>query len=169
MEGSGSMTVDIEALRALIEAATPSPWRWEINRKSRNVEICGGPAKGGFGRYDLTVLSFVRWGLNSAAPQFWHWNSEGGWTGKPQRADELAVAVDGRKHHADWFADIDHPDAQLIVAAVNALPDLLTEVAVLREALKPFADTNVLEPNGVIVGLERMHFTRARAALGNPS
>ena len=115
---------DIASLRALYEAATPGPWRWEINRKNKSVEICGGHPKQGFGRYDLTVMSFARWGMNSAAPRFWNW-SNGNWSTPPKRADELAVAVPGREHHANWFADIDHPDAQIIVAAVSALPALL--------------------------------------------
>ncbi len=96
---------------------TPGPWRWEVSLNSRRVELCGGPPKKGFGRYDLTVMSFKRWGTQSAAPVFWHWNSEGGWIGKPKRADEIAVAAEGREHHERWFRLIDHPDARLMQAA----------------------------------------------------
>lgn len=35
----------------------------------------------------------------------------------------------------------------------------------LRNALKPFAAPEVILPTGVIVGLERHHFTAARTAL----
>lgn len=35
----------------------------------------------------------------------------------------------------------------------------------LVEALRPFARTDVIEPNGVIIGLERADFARARKAL----
>jgi len=45
--------------------------------------------------------------------------------------------------------------------------DARERVKVLEEALEPFTRTEVLEPNGVIVGLERYHFERARTALGN--
>lgn len=99
---------------------TPGPWRWEVNRSHKSVKLCGGPPKRGFGRYDLTVMDFSRYGMNGAAPVFWLWDYEK-MVGQPRRADQLATAVEGREHHAMWFADIDHPDARLIAAA----PDLL--------------------------------------------
>jgi hypothetical protein len=102
---------------------TPGPWRWEVNRKHKTVQLCGGPPKRGFGRYDLTVLSFRRYGMNGAAPVFWNWDMER-YVGKPERADELAIHVNGREHHADWFADVDHPDARLIAAAPELLEAL---------------------------------------------
>ena len=42
---------------------------------------------------------------------------------------------------------------------------LEADKAKLREALEAFAATDVIEPSGDIVGLERYHFTRARTAL----
>lgn len=96
---------------------TPGPWRWEINRKHKSVQLCGGlPA----GTFDKTVLSFERYGMKGAAPVFHNW-TEDGWGGAPKRADELAVEKAGREHHADWFAVIDHPNAHLMAAS----PDLL--------------------------------------------
>lgn len=106
---------------------TPGPWRWEINRKHKSVQLCGGlPA----GTFDKTVLSFERYGMKGAAPVFHNW-TEDGWGGAPKRADELAVEKAGREHHADWFALIDHPNAHLIAAA----PDLLDALKVLRNTL----------------------------------
>lgn len=99
---------------------TPGPWRWEVNRAHKSVKLCGGPPKRGFGRYDLTVLDFRRYGMNGAAPVFWHWDYDK-FVGEPKRADALAHEVEGREHHASWFADINHPDARLIAAA----PELL--------------------------------------------
>jgi len=79
-------------------------------------------AKRGGGRYDLTVMDFRRYGMNGAAPVFWHWDYR--FVGTPKRADNLAVPVEGREHHATWFADIDHPDARLIAAAPELLEAL---------------------------------------------
>lgn len=96
---------------------TPGPWRWEINRKHKSINLCGGlPA----GTYDKTVLGFERYGMNGAAPVFHNWTKDG-WGGAPKRVYELAVEQKGREHHADWFALIDHPNARLIASA----PDLL--------------------------------------------
>ena len=100
----------------MTEQHTPGPWRWEVNRSHKSVKLCGGPPKRGFGRYDLTVMDFRRYGMNGAAPVFWHWDYDK-FVGQPQRADDLAQAVEGREHHASWFADINHPDARLIAAA----------------------------------------------------
>jgi hypothetical protein len=87
------------------------PWRWELNEKSRRIQLCGGVP-----RHDLIVMDFVRYGMNNAAPRF---NSE-----LPQsrlnvmrRAEEFGIIVTGREHHSDWFKGINHPDAQLIEAA----------------------------------------------------
>ncbi|MEV5054642.1 hypothetical protein MRBLRH13_000223 [Agrobacterium radiobacter] len=106
---------------------TPGPWRWEINRKHKSVQLCGGlPA----GTFDKTVLGFERYGMSGAAPVFHNW-TEDGWGGSPKKTQDLAVAKVGREHHADWFALIDHPNAHLIAAA----PELL-EAA--KEALRLF-------------------------------
>ena len=96
-----------------MSAHTPGPWRWELNGKSRTMQLVGGVQ-----RFDLTVLDFVRWGMDSAAARFR--------TGPEsmnimKRADDFAVVAPGREHHAEWFRLIDHPDAALIAAA----PDLL--------------------------------------------
>ena len=109
---------------------TPGPWRWEVNRAHKSVKLCGGPPERGFGRYDLTVMEFRRYGMTAAAPVFWHWDYDK-LVGRPQRADELAVAVEGREHHASWFADISHPDARLIAAA----PDMLQLIKDIEESL----------------------------------
>ncbi len=105
---------------------TPGPWRWEINRKHKSINLCGGlPA----GEFDKTVLGFERYGMHGAAPVFHNW-TEDGWGGKPKRVFELAVEAGGREHHASWFALIDHPNAHLIAAA----PDLLDAIKDLLEA-----------------------------------
>lgn len=100
---------------------TPGPWRWEINRKHKSINLCGGlPA----GTFDKTVLGFERYGMNGAAPVFHNWTADG-WGGKPNRADKLAVEQVGREHHSDWFALVDHPNAHLIAAAPELLEELI--------------------------------------------
>lgn len=107
---------------------TPGPWRWEVNRGSQSVELCGGLPAGMFGK---TVMSFKRWGLQRAAPVFWFWCTSRSWSEEPQRADAISVPVAGREHHERWFRDIDHPDARLIALA----PEMAAEIARLTAAL----------------------------------
>jgi hypothetical protein len=111
----------VDEIEALLEKATPGPWRWEVSLHAKSAQICGGV------KYDLTVMDFVRWGMSHAAPRFWTWRKRpsstavnGRWfwvADDPQRVDAVAVPVPGREHHGDWFRDIDHPDAALIALA----------------------------------------------------
>lgn len=93
---------------------TPGPWRWELNRKYKNVQLCGGVPK-----FDLIVMDFVRYGMNGANPRF-RTSDDGVNIMEP--AEKFSVSVAGREHHYDWFASIDHADAHFISAA----PDLIT-------------------------------------------
>jgi hypothetical protein len=103
---SGNVTVERHA-------ATPGPWRWEVSLKSKSIQLCGGRP-----RFDLTVMDFVRWGMGGARPRFLKPSEHIGML--MTDAEEFAVHVEGREHHADWFQSLDHPDAHLIAAA----PDL---------------------------------------------
>lgn len=105
-------------------AFTPGPWRWEVNEKCNQIQLCGGDPKGGFGAFDLTVMDFERWGMRGAAPRFVDRSHT-----HPilARADTFAVIAPYREHHASWFKLIDNPDANLIASA----PDIL---AALRKA-----------------------------------
>ena len=100
---------------------TPGPWRWELNKKSKKLNLCG---HGECGPYDFTVMDFERWGMNGAIPRF-----REGEMNTMIKADEFGKVVPLRAHHSDWFQSLSHPDAQLIAAA----PDLL-------EALKCFVN-----------------------------
>lgn len=124
---------DLSELEKLARAATPGPWRWEVSLSARQVELCGGPPKSGFGKFDHSVISFKRWGMGGAAPVFWSWD---GHLGKPQRADDVAVPVEGREHHAAWFRDIDHPNAAYIAAANPATILALIAASRERDALR---------------------------------
>jgi hypothetical protein len=99
---------------------TPGRWRWEVNLKSRQIQLCGGKSP-----FDLTVVDFVRWGMGGAQPRFRD--------GKDlmQKASDFAVVAPGREHHESWFRLVDHPDARLMESA----PELLDSVNVLFELL----------------------------------
>lgn len=124
---------------------TPGPWRWEVNRAHKSIKLCGGPSHRGYGRFDLTVMDFARYGMTGAAPVFWNWDLDKS-VGERFRADVLAEPVAGREHHASWFADINHPDALLIAAApvlregadaaLDLVNDLLAGIGITDERLR---------------------------------
>jgi hypothetical protein len=110
---------------------TPGPWRWEINPKSRIIQLCGGKPK-----YDLTVLGFTRWGMNSAQPVVM---ADKNGIELLCNAENFKKVEPGREHHRDWFQLLDHPDLNLIAAA----PDLLVA---LRDACEYFLSANGSKP-----------------------
>ncbi len=92
---------------------TRGPWRWEVNEKSKGVQLAGGKP-----RYDRTVMEFVRYGMGGAAPVF---QDEDGIL---ERCEKWAEPVPGREHHKAWFKTLNHPDAHLIAAAPELLAAL---------------------------------------------
>lgn len=60
----------LKRLMTLAETATPGPRRWEINLNHKSVTLNGGDPKGGFGRYDLDIMQFCRWGMRGATVRF---------------------------------------------------------------------------------------------------
>lgn len=101
---------------------TPGPWRWEVNESSKSVHLVGGKPM-----FDLTIIDFERWGMNSATMRLRDTAIDG--MNLMDRCTVWAKKVPGREHHASWFKDIDHPDTRLIAAA----PDLL---AALQDLLR---------------------------------
>lgn len=127
----GLTPTELTRLRAIADAATPGPWRWEVNEAHKSVQLAGGTPK-----FDKSVMTFARYGMSSAAPVFWFWKDGQNWSEEPKRADAVSIAVPGREHHAKWFKTIEHHDARFIAAAREAVPVLLDEIERLREALK---------------------------------
>ena len=149
--------IDIAALKAIAKAATPGPRRFEVNRKRKAVELSGGSP-----RFDKSIMTFARYGMDRAAPVFWFWQKGENWSEKPKRADELAVAVPGREHHADWFAVIDHPDARFletnpadVVEIIERLERAEAENAKLREALHALSMPKDIQGNKARIELAK--------------
>lgn len=110
-----------------MSAQTPGPWRWEFNREHKSVHLVGGRPM-----YDLTVMSFDRWGMNGAVATLRD-TSEEGMNVMHRLCDrpDWIAPFPGRKHHADWCADVTHPDMRLMASA----PDLLEA---LQEAVNHY-------------------------------
>lgn len=111
---------EIEAIRARRDAATPGPWKWGGNTSGKVVNLF---ATGGLRD---TVMTFWRWGTQSAMPVF--------------RVDGMLLAAKEffvkPQSHNPWFIDgIDHPDAIFIEHAREDVDTLLAEVDRLREVV----------------------------------
>lgn len=102
---------------------TPEPWRWEINLKHKSVQIVGGHPM-----YDKTVMDFERWGLQGAAPRFNEKIAGDEFNVMTRLCDrpDWIAPFEGRHHHANWCANVTHPDARRIVACVNACAGIPT-------------------------------------------
>lgn len=101
---------------------TPGPWRWEVNPRHKSIELSGGKPK-----FDKTVMSFGRWGINGATPLFSKISDVNREYRVLVNASTFSVVCSHREHHADWFQLVDHPDANLIAAAPDLL-DALDEI-----------------------------------------
>lgn len=127
---------------------TPGPWRWEINRDSKILHLVGGVP-----RFDLTVMDFSRWGMTRAVPRFRD-TSLDGMNLMDRLCDKPEWIADfpGRSHHANWCADVIHPDARLMAAA-----------PILYAALEKIAAVNEFNTSsmGWVVGLAKTAIEKA--------
>jgi len=122
---------------------TPGPWRWEINVKGYQLQLCGGTP-----RFDKTVLNFIRWGMGSATARF---RTE---INLMSPANDFAEVVQGREHHAEWFQTINHPDARLIAAAPELLEALKGEATEIDGQLCWCTRPNMIKYRGHDSGCE---------------
>lgn len=116
-------------IRAREAAATAGPWRWEVNPGAHEVNL-----QGGVHRYDISVVRFVRWGMNRAAPTFLT-GGQSPLTQRCERVEHFMTPAPGREHHASWFQLVDHPDAAFIEHARADVRWLLDRVDALEAQL----------------------------------
>lgn len=116
---------------------TPGPWRWELNEEYKSIHLVGGRP-----RYDLTIIQPTRWGMGSATLMIRDTAHDGmNLMHKLHERRDWIAPFAGRAHHADWCADVVHPDMRLIAAAPELLEACLW--------LKPYAMVQVRNhPNG---------------------
>lgn len=97
--------LDLDAIEARANNATPGPWQWHISRRTRDYRLQTA-------RWDI-VMGFARWGRDSAQPEF---------------------NIDGVLHNGTDL-DQPHPDAEFIANARQDVVDLLAEVRRLTAEL----------------------------------
>lgn len=106
---------------------TPGPWRWEVNKQSKSLGLCGGVRK-----FDLTIIEPTRWGMGGGTllirdPAHDGYNV----LHKLHERQDWIAPISGREHHAHWCAGVSHPDMRLIEAA----PDLLVALQAMLRAV----------------------------------
>ena len=115
---------------------TPGPWRWEMNRKSKSLHLSGGVPQ-----YDLTVMSFDRWGMGDATISLRDTAHDGmNIMHKLHERPDWIASFPNRDHHADWCANVIHPDAQLIAAAPDLLKQQIKAYYVLADIVNQWPD-----------------------------
>lgn len=96
---------------------TPGPWRWELNEASKSLHLVGGKPM-----FDLSIMDFTRWGMSKATVCLRDTAHDGmNIMHKLHERRDWIAPFPGREHHANWCANVTHPDMRLIAAA----PDLL--------------------------------------------
>lgn len=108
---------------------TKGPWVWEVNNKSKIVELCG---------CGIEVLRFKRWGMQGAAPTFT--KKDGLFKLQGEKVSDLSVDIKGREQHSEWCQTIDHPDAHLISSA----PEMYIQLSKLRVAINNLVELDLI-------------------------
>ena len=120
-----SEELNLEEIGARCEKATPGPWMWNLNLKSKKISL-----EAQISSFEI-VMDFARWGFGSACPRFQQHLS--GCGGIMHMAHEMGKIVEKRRHHSDWYQTIEHPDADFIAHARTDVPALCREVRRLRD------------------------------------
>jgi hypothetical protein len=115
-----------EQWQALAEAATPGPWHWFGNTKTRQIGL--GWWRKGWGR--CTVMDFTRWGMQSAQPRFSddHAMMHDASGMAVWEVNRSATDPNDPSLYRHDVVGIRHPDAAFIAAAREAVPALLADL-----------------------------------------
>jgi hypothetical protein len=122
--------LDIPALHEIAAAATPGPWHWSGNTKSRVLALCTWIS--GQGR--TNVMDFTRWGMHGARPRFNvdNFMQDADTMVEWEVCKDATRADDPRLYRHDVTA-IKHPDATFIATFDPVLVErLLTRITELE-------------------------------------
>lgn len=112
---------------------TPGPWRWELNEAHKSLHLVGGKPM-----FDLTIIQPVRWGMGSATLYIRDTAHDGmNILHRLHERRDWIAPFEGRAHHANWCANVTHPDMRLIAAApelLDALKDCEARLALLTSS-----------------------------------
>lgn len=105
--------IELERIESL---ATPGPWNWNVNIQGKSMYLEGhrGP------QYNEMILGCERWGMHGARFNLFDHKDR-----IIVPADKFATTYFAREHHKSWFQNLNHPDANLIVAMRTHFPRLL--------------------------------------------
>lgn len=136
--------MSIQSIRERVAAATPGPWGWTGNLRTRWVELSTLHS----GR--LGVMRFERWGMSGAQPMFLDPDSRSRGIGAVTtvKASDVPIfevcpdatsAADPRVYRQDILG-LRHPDAAFIAAAARDVPALLAVAEAGREVISALVD-----------------------------
>lgn len=136
--------MSIKSIRERVDAATPGPWGWTGNLRTRWVELSTLHS----GR--LGVMRFERWGMSGAQPMFLDPDSRSRGIGAVTtvKASDVPIfevcpdatsAADPRVYRQDILG-LRHPDAAFIAAAARDVPALLAVAEAGREVISALVD-----------------------------
>lgn len=105
---------------------TPTPWQWFTNEAGQTY--LGTPHSG-----RLVVMDFVRLGMNLAEPRFAVWDGEerGRMGGIMKRATVLDLAT--------------HPDAAMIVKAVNSFEAMREALQAAQKIMRAYIPADIYD------------------------
>lgn len=134
---------------------TPGPWRWEINEKHKTVHLVGGVPQ-----FDLTIIEPTRWGMHKASLMIRDTAHDGmNIMNKLHERRDWIAPFPGRHHHANWCADVVHPDMRLIAAA----PELLDALQLITQWREVIAKSDIPAKYAILEDIDDAKYVIAKS------